>query len=182
MGTKPGSFGDDLALLQLYDKIRELRGQSPPAPADTLPRKTSERSGAEMTTAAASKTEQNPLPIVAVTMGDGAGVGPEVVVARLARSADRRHAAGRSSIGDALRLRQAADILGVEADIVEHRDVEDAVFTPGRVNVIDLALLPEDLPWGQLLPRRRRRRLPLHPRGQRAGDGRARCRPSAPRR
>lgn len=47
VGTKPGSFGDDLALLQLYDELRERRGQSAPAPANTLPRKTSERSGAE---------------------------------------------------------------------------------------------------------------------------------------
>ncbi|MCU1434455.1 MAG: 4-hydroxythreonine-4-phosphate dehydrogenase [Pseudarthrobacter sp.] len=151
VGTKPGSFGDDLALLQLYDKIRELRGQSAPAPATTLPRRTSERSGAEMTTPAASKTEQNALPIVAVTMGDGAGVGPEVVVAAVLdpqSNAECRPVV----IGDALRLRQAADILGVEADIQSIENVEDAVFTPGRVNVVDLALLPEDLPWGQRSP------------------------------
>ena len=51
-------------------------------------------------------------------------------------------------------IQQALDslVLGIEADIQSIRDVEDAVFTPGRVNVIDLALLPEDLPWGQLSP------------------------------
>ncbi|MBP1137300.1 4-hydroxythreonine-4-phosphate dehydrogenase [Arthrobacter sp. PvP023] len=151
VGTKPGSFGDDLALLQLYDKIRERRGQPAQAPANTLPSKTSERSGAEMTTAATSKTEQNALPIVAVTMGDGAGVGPEVVVAAVLdpqSNAECRPVV----IGDALRLRQAADVLGIEADIQVIENVEDAVFTPGRVNVIDLALLPEDLPWGKLSP------------------------------
>jgi 4-hydroxythreonine-4-phosphate dehydrogenase len=151
VGTKPGSFGDDLALVQLYDIIRERRGQSAHAPASTLPSKTSERSGAKMTTAATSKTEQNALPIVAVTMGDGAGVGPEVVVAAVLdpqSNAECRPVV----IGDALRLRQAADILGIEADIQAIDSVEDAVFTPGRVNVIDLALLPEDLPWGQLSP------------------------------
>ncbi|KQR80060.1 4-hydroxythreonine-4-phosphate dehydrogenase [Arthrobacter sp. Leaf337] len=150
VGTKPGSFGDDLALLQLYEKIRERRGPSAHAPANTLPSKTSERSGADMTTAT-SKTEQNALPIVAVTMGDGAGVGPEVVVAAVLdpqSNAECRPVV----IGDALRLRQAADILGIEADIQVIENVEDAVFTPGRVNVIDLALLPEDLAWGQLSP------------------------------
>ncbi|MDQ0618333.1 4-hydroxythreonine-4-phosphate dehydrogenase PdxA [Arthrobacter globiformis] len=151
VGTKPGSFGDDLALLQLYDEIREHRGRSAQAPANTLPSKTSERPGAEMTIDATNKTEQNALPYVAVTMGDGAGVGPEVVVAAVLdpqSNAECRPVV----IGDALRLRQAADILGVEADIRSIENVEDAVFTPGRVNVIDLALLPEDLPWGQLSP------------------------------
>ncbi|MGF9648739.1 4-hydroxythreonine-4-phosphate dehydrogenase PdxA [Pseudarthrobacter oxydans] len=151
VGTKPGSFGDDLALLQLYDEIRERRGQSVQAPANTLPRKTSKRSGADMTTAAVTKTEQNELPYVAVTMGDGAGVGPEVVVAAVLdpqSNAECRPVV----IGDALRLRQAADVLGIEADIQSIENVEDAVFAPGRVNVIDLALLPEDLPWGQLSP------------------------------
>lgn len=150
VGTKPGSFGDDLALLQLYDEIRERRGRSAQAPTNTLPSKTSERSGAPMTTEV-NKTEQNALPYVAVTMGDGAGVGPEVVVAAVLdpqSNAECRPVV----IGDALRLRQAADVLGIQADIQSIEDVEVAVFIPGRVNVIDLALLPEDLPWGQLSP------------------------------
>lgn len=37
VGTKPGSFGDDFALLQLYDEIRERRGQAPPAPSTISP-------------------------------------------------------------------------------------------------------------------------------------------------
>lgn len=146
VGTKPGSFGDDLALLQLYDEIRERRGHTADAPATTLPRKTSEQSGATMTDAS-----KNQLPYVAVTMGDGAGVGPEVVVAAVLdpqSNAECRPVV----IGDALRLRQAADVLGIKADIQSIENVEDAVFTPGRVNVIDLALLPEDLAWGQLSP------------------------------
>ncbi len=149
VGTKPGSFGDDLALLQLYDEIRERRGRSAQAPANNLSPQ-DQPSGAPMTTEA-SKTEQNTLPYVAVTMGDGAGVGPEVVVAAVLdpqSNAECRPVV----IGDALRLRQAADVLGIESDIQSIEDVEDAVFTPGRVNVIDLALLPEDLPWGQLSP------------------------------
>ncbi|TLM73220.1 4-hydroxythreonine-4-phosphate dehydrogenase PdxA [Pseudarthrobacter sp. NamB4] len=149
VGTKPGSFGDDLALLQLYDEIRERRGQPAQAPTTNLP-PLDQPSGADMTTEA-SKTEQNELPYVAVTMGDGAGVGPEVVVAAVLdpqSNAECRPVV----IGDALRLRQAADVLGIEADIQSIGNVEDAVFTPGRVNVIDLALLPEDLPWGQLSP------------------------------
>ncbi|SDS99819.1 4-hydroxythreonine-4-phosphate dehydrogenase [Pseudarthrobacter equi] len=144
VGTKPGSFGDDLALLQLYDEIRERR--SAPAPANNLPRKTSEQSGATMT-----DETKNQLPYVAVTMGDGAGIGPEVIVPAVLDAgilAECRPVV----VGDALRLRQAAETLGLEVDIQVVEDVEDAVFSPGRVNVIDLALLPEDLAWGQLSP------------------------------
>lgn len=147
VGTKPGSFGDNLALLQLYDDIRERRGRPAQAPANTLPRTTSEQSGATMT----DESKNQPLPYVAVTMGDGAGIGPEVIVPAVLDAgilAECRPVV----VGDALRLRQAAEIVGVQADIAVIENVEDAVFTPGRVNVIDLNLLPEDLPWGQLSP------------------------------
>ena len=148
VGTKPGSFGDDLALLQLYDDIRKRRGQPAEAPANTFPRKTSQESGAAMT----DETMNNqPLPYVAVTMGDGAGIGPEVIVPAVL-DAGIQAECRPVVIGDALRLRQAADVLGIQADIRAIEDVEDAEFTPGRVNVIDLALLPEDLAWGQLSP------------------------------
>jgi 4-hydroxythreonine-4-phosphate dehydrogenase len=53
-------------------------------------------------------------------------------------------------IGDAERLRAGARALGVQADIQPVESVADAAFTPGRINVIDLGLLPPDLPWGTL--------------------------------
>ncbi|GAA1578859.1 MULTISPECIES: 4-hydroxythreonine-4-phosphate dehydrogenase PdxA [Kribbella] len=87
------------------------------------------------------------LPRIAVTMGDGAGVGPEVCVGALL-AADVAELCRPIVIGDAGRLRQAAAILGVDADVVPVEHVADAVFTPGRINVVDLALLPADLPWG----------------------------------
>ncbi|WP_241978656.1 MULTISPECIES: 4-hydroxythreonine-4-phosphate dehydrogenase PdxA [unclassified Cryobacterium] len=89
------------------------------------------------------------LPFIAVTMGDGAGVGPEIVVAALLdpmSNAECRPVV----IGDAIRLRQAAALIGVQATVVPVDSVGDAVFEPGRINVIDLAMLPEDFPWGQL--------------------------------
>jgi 4-hydroxythreonine-4-phosphate dehydrogenase len=53
-------------------------------------------------------------------------------------------------IGDAKRLAQAAALLGSTAEIVTVATVADARQVPGRINVIDLDLLPDDLPWGQL--------------------------------
>jgi 4-hydroxythreonine-4-phosphate dehydrogenase len=90
-----------------------------------------------------------PLPVVAVTMGDGAGIGPEVVVPALLDDTVRG-LCNPVVIGDAKRLRQAAEIVGVDADIVAVESVTDAKQAPGRINVIDLGLLPDDLPWGEL--------------------------------
>src|SRR5436190_23412572 len=91
----------------------------------------------------------HPLPSVAVTMGDGAGIGPEVVVPALLDDAVRG-LCNPVVIGDAKRLRQAAEIVGVTAEIVAIESIADAEQAPGRINVIDLDLLPCDLPWGQL--------------------------------
>ncbi|MGW2256486.1 4-hydroxythreonine-4-phosphate dehydrogenase PdxA [Streptomyces sp. NPDC001780] len=97
----------------------------------------------------ASDAAARPLPIIAVTMGDGAGIGPEVIVPALLHP----DTVGRCRpvvIGDVERLRQAARILGVSCSIVPVDGPADAEFTPGRINVVDLGLLPADLPWGEL--------------------------------
>ncbi|ASO17846.1 4-hydroxythreonine-4-phosphate dehydrogenase [Actinoalloteichus hoggarensis] len=88
-------------------------------------------------------------PVIAITMGDGAGIGPEVVVGALATQTvyERCHPL---VIGDARRLRAAARLMNVEVEVVGVDSVGDARFTPGRIDVIDLGLLPEDLPWGEL--------------------------------
>ncbi|WP_033340953.1 4-hydroxythreonine-4-phosphate dehydrogenase PdxA [Catenuloplanes japonicus] len=90
-------------------------------------------------------------PRIAVTMGDGAGVGPEVTVRALLDPAIAE-ISRCVVVGDAARLRTAAKIVGADADIVTVDTPGDAVFTPGRINVIDLGLLPEDLPFGQISP------------------------------
>ncbi|MFV0405754.1 MAG: 4-hydroxythreonine-4-phosphate dehydrogenase PdxA [Propioniciclava sp.] len=95
-------------------------------------------------------TSSASLPRVAVTMGDGAGVGPEVTVGALL-NAEVQAISLPVVIGDRRRLEQAARILNrTEVEIVSITDVDDAVAAPGRINVIDLGLLPEDLAWGEL--------------------------------
>jgi 4-hydroxythreonine-4-phosphate dehydrogenase len=90
-------------------------------------------------------------PVIAVTMGDGAGVGPEVVAAALAND-DLYTYCRPVVIGDAVRLREAAAIRNLAVDIVAIDSVADAAFVASRIDVIDLALLPADLPWGELSP------------------------------
>ncbi len=88
-------------------------------------------------------------PVIGVTMGDGAGVGPECIVAALVDPvvlASCRPVV----IGDARRLRQAAGVMKVSAEIVPVKAIAEAIHEAGRINVIDLGLLPADLPWGRL--------------------------------
>ena len=92
-------------------------------------------------------TTPDPRPFIAVTMGDGAGVGPEVTVGALLDEAAYRDARP-VVVGDAHRLRLGAEALGVEVEVVEVDGPADAAFTPGRINVIDPHLLSADLPWG----------------------------------
>jgi 4-hydroxythreonine-4-phosphate dehydrogenase len=90
-------------------------------------------------------------PFIAVTMGDGAGIGPEVIIPAVLNEGIRAECRP-VVIGDAHRLRQARDIVGIDAVIRSIDSVDEAVFDEQTVNVIDLALLPEDLAWGELSP------------------------------
>ncbi|GAA0536276.1 4-hydroxythreonine-4-phosphate dehydrogenase [Saccharopolyspora subtropica] len=89
------------------------------------------------------------LPTIAVTMGDAAGVGPEVVVRALAEP-EVRGLARCVVIGDAARLARAAEICGVDVRIHPVEDPAKATAEPGVVDVIDLGLIPADLPFGEL--------------------------------
>ena len=90
-------------------------------------------------------------PIVAITMGDAAGIGPEVVVKAL--SAGSVYEWCRPLvIGDASRLRAAARIVKSAVPIRIVPGPSAAAFRPGEIDCIDLALLPEDLPFGRLSP------------------------------
>lgn len=93
--------------------------------------------------------ESTPLPLIAVTMGDGAGVGPEVIIPALLDDETRKRCRP-VVVGDAKRLRPAAEVLGIDVDVVPDEEIKDGEFIDGRINVIDLDLLPEDLAWGEL--------------------------------
>ncbi|GLZ13917.1 4-hydroxythreonine-4-phosphate dehydrogenase [Actinomadura sp. NBRC 104425] len=88
-------------------------------------------------------------PLIAVTMGDAAGIGPEVIVRAIPRVAEFSRPV---VIGDAARLAEAAAICGVPLTPHVVTDPEQARFAPGTVDVIDLGLIPEGLPFGELSP------------------------------
>lgn len=131
IGTKPGSFGSPSILTTALTTLRELR-----APLSQEPE-------------SMSTTTQDTRPLIAVTMGDGSGVGPEVTVGALL-DANAYKISRPIVIGDCHRLSLGAAALGLKAEIVEISEVAQAQFAPGRINVIDPHLLSEDLEWGKI--------------------------------
>jgi 4-hydroxythreonine-4-phosphate dehydrogenase len=90
-------------------------------------------------------------PIIAMTMGDAAGIGPEVIMKSLAHP-ELYELCRPIVIGDASRLRLAGDIVASKLTIRSLRpdQFEEAAFRHGAVDCIDLHLIPEDLPWGKI--------------------------------
>ncbi|MBZ9937245.1 4-hydroxythreonine-4-phosphate dehydrogenase PdxA [Mesorhizobium sp. BR1-1-16] len=89
------------------------------------------------------------LPTIAITMGDAAGVGPEIIMKSLAHRALFEECRP-IVIGDAARLRKARALLGSQLAVQAIASVEEADIRPGIVAVIDLPLIPDDLVWGAL--------------------------------
>jgi 4-phospho-D-threonate 3-dehydrogenase / 4-phospho-D-erythronate 3-dehydrogenase len=90
-------------------------------------------------------------PIIAMTMGDAAGVGPEVIMKCLAHG-EIYQQCRPLVIGDAERLREAGRIvnspLKVNGFAVEK--IQKAKYQQGSVDCVDLQLVPKDMPWGKI--------------------------------
>jgi 4-phospho-D-threonate 3-dehydrogenase / 4-phospho-D-erythronate 3-dehydrogenase len=91
-------------------------------------------------------------PVVAITMGDAAGIGPEIIVKALAGPEVYR-IAQPLVIGDRARLARAAAIARVSVSVATVTGPGDASFRPGRIDCIDVGLVPEDLPFGRVSAR-----------------------------
>jgi 4-hydroxythreonine-4-phosphate dehydrogenase len=89
------------------------------------------------------------LPIVGITMGDPAGVGPEVIMKALARA--EAYALCRPLvIGDAKQLARAGSLLNLKLDVVSVPGPEKAKFSRGTVECIEVGQVPENLPYGKV--------------------------------
>jgi len=90
-------------------------------------------------------------PIIALTMGDPAGIGPEIIMKALA-SPDVRAICRPLVVGDAERLRVAGKIVDSRLHVESLDDASEASYGHGDVECIDLNLVPEDLPFGAVSP------------------------------
>jgi 4-hydroxythreonine-4-phosphate dehydrogenase len=89
------------------------------------------------------------LPILAVTLGDPVGVGPEITLKTLAEPESLQLARG-VAVGDAIVLERLVRHLGLHLEVNPIATVADARFTTGVIDVLNLGVVQEDLPWGEV--------------------------------
>jgi 4-hydroxythreonine-4-phosphate dehydrogenase len=84
--------------------------------------------------------------VVAITMGDPAGVGPEIV-AKVFADGTSAHAL---VVGDPAILRRAIDLLELPLEVNVVDAPGDARFAREAIDVVAASELPDDLPFGEL--------------------------------
>lgn len=88
-------------------------------------------------------------PTIAVTMGDPAGIGPEIV-ARTFAEPDFARRNRAFVVGDAAVMRRAARLLDLDLEVNAVSDPADGRFEPGVVDLVQEGEVPENLPFGEL--------------------------------
>ncbi len=92
---------------------------------------------------------RDPRPILAITMGDAAGCGPEIIVKAL----DNPHfyqLCRPLVFGDLGRIKLAASLVNSSLTITKAENIHTGVYQHGHVDVLDFDNIPEDLPFGQV--------------------------------
>ena len=135
IATKAGAFGNAQSLHRASEAIHSwMAGTSP------------------VTTRRHSTEEQEMsanLPTIGITMGDAAGVGPEIIVKSFANPSLYKLARA-VVIGDAKRLEAANQLLKLDVRVRPIQSMEQAQFEHGVIDCIDLQLIPQDMPFGKL--------------------------------
>jgi 4-hydroxythreonine-4-phosphate dehydrogenase len=90
-------------------------------------------------------------PIVAITMGDPVGIGPEII-AKAMLDPVLHEQARVFVIGDLARLELAMKIVGSPLQTRRIDAVEHALFAPDTIDCFDIPGLDPELPWGVLAP------------------------------
>ncbi|HEV7931765.1 MAG TPA: 4-hydroxythreonine-4-phosphate dehydrogenase PdxA [Actinomadura sp.] len=88
-------------------------------------------------------------PLLAVTLGDPAGIGPEIVARTLADPHSSSMARGLA-VGDAAVLRRAAAVCGLDIEVNAVQGPDEARFEAGVIDILDLGIAGEDLAWGKV--------------------------------
>ena len=91
-------------------------------------------------------------PVIAITMGDPASIGPEITIKALGGHTELYDECKPLIIGDAEVMRRARKMVGREdIEINAVTSVEEAKFTPGTIDVYDMKMVDADtLKIGQL--------------------------------
>ncbi|MEH7081099.1 4-hydroxythreonine-4-phosphate dehydrogenase PdxA, partial [Bacillus velezensis] len=89
------------------------------------------------------------LPVVGITMGDPAGVGPEIILKSLNNKSVYQQCRP-IVIGDAKILDRAQQFVNTNLEIITIEDIGEAAYEAGKVYCLDMNLVPADLPIGQV--------------------------------
>jgi 4-hydroxythreonine-4-phosphate dehydrogenase len=98
-----------------------------------------------------SKVKNMSKPLIAITMGDAAGIGPEIIIKALGDPSIYQ-ACRPLVIGDAKMLERAKAIVHSSAEVITMQRPEEGKYCAGTINCLDLDLLPVDLPFGKISP------------------------------
>jgi len=88
-------------------------------------------------------------PVIGITMGDAAGVGPEIIVKALAHQ-ETYDLCKPVVIGDSSILERAINILGYSFKVNIVKAVPEAKFQHGVIDIVDLDLLESNLEFGKV--------------------------------
>ena len=88
-------------------------------------------------------------PLVAITLGDPAGIGPEIVVKAL-MDEEVYHALRPLVIGDRSVVERARRLIAGAPAVRVVADPAEGLYTPGTLDLVDLANVPPDLALGQI--------------------------------
>lgn len=88
-------------------------------------------------------------PIIAIPLGDPAGIGPEITL--MTFDDDEVWEVSRPFVvGDKFVVEKALEVTGHDIKINIVENVEDAIFEKGTMDMIDLGVITEDYQWGQV--------------------------------
>lgn len=91
------------------------------------------------------------LPILAVTLGDPAGIGPEIVAASLVQPSTSMVARGLA-VGDLAALERAIEVQKLNVRAIAVKSVEEAKFEIGTIEILDLGRTDKNLAMGVVSP------------------------------
>ncbi|WMY07026.1 4-hydroxythreonine-4-phosphate dehydrogenase PdxA [Paraburkholderia phenoliruptrix] len=130
--TKAGGFGQPETLYRAWQRLAAMQQAVAQAPHQS-----------------SEEEAMTYRPVIGITMGDAAGVGPEIIMKSLAH-ASVYDGCRPLVIGDSKRLVDAGQRTGVTLSVRPIASPAEARFQYGEVDCIDLGLIPADLPYGKL--------------------------------
>jgi 4-hydroxythreonine-4-phosphate dehydrogenase len=95
-------------------------------------------------------TSTTSTPVLALTVGDPVGIGPEITVRTLAEFAGAADHHG-IAVGDLVACRRAVEATGLDVEVREVRGFDTASAGEGVIDVLDIGVLgDEPLAWGEV--------------------------------